>query len=196
MSDAALARTARGVQLDLEQFYALEPGPDVSHFVRATSEGERETLVIREEGDELGVALFIPKAAGGQPRTLGDAYMQLVEGVSHFVHLTERARTDLPTTVLELELQAEVDKFVLFAFDGEELVLSRVKQLQHSLYERVRFTHAANTEPGERYRLANQLAARISARLLRHSKAATPRSLLQRFYRAGQADKIRFASAA
>lgn len=195
MSDT-LACTARGVQLDLEQFYALEPGPDVSAFVKATSEGERESLVFREEGDELGVALFIPAAAAEQPRTLGDAYIQLVEGVSHFVHLTERARTDLPTTALELELQAEVDKFVLFAFDGDELVQSRVKELQRSLYERVWFTHAADTEPGQRYRLANQLAARLSARLLRRSGTAKPRILLQRFYRAGQAEKIRFASAA
>ncbi|MCH7929016.1 MAG: ATP-binding protein [Proteobacteria bacterium] len=54
---------------------------------------------------------------GLDPRTYCFCYIDLqmmhsVEGVSHFVLVAERARRELPVTQLELELQAEIDKFL------------------------------------------------------------------------------------
>jgi hypothetical protein len=54
--------------------------------------------------------------------------------------------------------------------------------------------HEAGTELGDRYRTANDLAARFVRRLLRCGPEAT-HAALRRFYRAGQADKIRLVAA-
>jgi hypothetical protein len=114
--------------------------------------------------------------------------------VSHFVYVANRARQELPATQLELELQAEVDKFVLLVL--EQLPFDRGEALEtHSrLYESVRFLHDPGTVLGERYRTANGLAARFSRRLMTFGPAAT-HATLRRFYRAGQAEKIRLIAA-
>jgi hypothetical protein len=179
--------------------YELEEAPDVVEFVRTGSGQSRETLVLRQGNDDLEIALVLPavddpaELAGHHGPT--DTWLQLVEGVSHFVYVAERARTELPATKLELELQAEVDKFVLLAFGDEPLTPQRARSLRRTLYEAVRYLHPANTEDGARYRLANDLAARFVARLERWDCESRTR-LLRRFYRAGQAEKIRLARAA
>lgn len=191
-------RTLRSVQLEIERVYGLERAPDVVDFVRMGGESSRETLVLRQRDDELEIALVLPPVKDPAELTAphygpSDAWLQLVEGVSHFVYVAERARTQLPATRLELELQAEVDKFVLLAFTGAPLDPERSSALHDQLYERVRYLHAADTEDGQRYRMANDLAARFVARLSgREDRLRT----LRRFYRAGQAEKIRLARAA
>jgi len=184
---------ARLVQKRIESFYCLEPGPDVGEFVRQSEDGMRESLVLREDSDALELLLMVPKLSS--PPSL-DERMQLVEGVSHFVYIAERARVGLPATVLELELQAEVDKFVLLAFDEASHSFHRAESICNALFRRVRYVHAAGTENGERYRLANDLAARVSRRLFGLRARAEARRWLIRFYRSGQTEKIRLARAA
>ena len=186
------ASALRRLQRTLERYYGLESAPDVVRFV-APGDGEtREHLLVRETDDALEIKLVLPPIA--PEFGLNDGFLQLLEGVSHFLYLVERARTGLPATQLELELQAEVDKFVLLAFSPSPLSLER-RALHEQLYEHVTYLHDANTELGERYRLANDLAARFTSRLL-DAESARARGLLQRFYRAGQGDKIRLARAA
>jgi hypothetical protein len=191
--------TLREVQSALESLYALERAPDVVEFVRQGGAGMRETLLVRQHGDELEIALLLPEL--GDPASLAahtpsDAWLQLVEGVSHFVYVAERARTELPATKLELELQAEVDKFVLLAFARKPLPPDRTLALHDHLYERVRYLHSAESEDGARYRLANGLAARFVARLVSRGKPHDWVATLRRFYRAGQTEKIHLARAA
>ena len=188
--DEVLVR-ARSVQRSLERFYRLEEGPDVTGFVRRAEGPSRETLLVRHADDGLELALVLP-SDGDTP----DAHVQMLEGVSHFVYVAERARIDLPATALELELQAEVDKFVLLAFEDEELVMERGRDGHRSLYENVWFLHGADSEPGRRYRLANELAARVAARIAAKPGGSDPLDFLRRFYRSGQTDKIRLANAA
>ena len=183
------------MQRSLERFYRLEQGPDVTEFVHATEGPSRESLLVRAEGDAVELALYLP-GDGSDGAGARDAYVQLIEGVSHFVYLAERARVDLPATELELELQAEVDKFVLLAFDEGELDRTRARAVHRSLYENVAFLHGADSEPGRRYRLANELAARLAIRLAANGRRSEQRAFLERFYRSGQADKIRLARAA
>ena len=192
MTDAALLSEARRVQLELEHFYDLEPGPDVADFVRPADDSAREALLLRHQADALEIALVVPARAGSSAGALDDAYLQLVEGVSHFVYVAERVRTGLQTTELELELQAEVDKFVLFAFDGPLLSSRRARAIRRVLYEQCAFVHSAESERGQRYRLANTLAAKLAHHLL-DRPSRTARRFLQRFYRAGQGEKLRIA---
>ena len=138
------------------------------------------------------MALVVPQAAANENEN--DHWLQLAEGVSHFVYVANRARQELSATQLELELQAEVDKFVLLVL--EQLPYDRAEAFEvHSrLYENVRYLHEPGTELGDRYRTANDLAARFVRRQMSYGPQTTHETL-RRFYRAGQADKIRLVAA-
>jgi hypothetical protein len=169
----------------------LEETPDVRGFVReATAPGERESLLLREQDGELEMALVVPAEAANDH----DGWLQLAEGVSHFVYVANRARQELPATQLELELQAEVDKFVLLVLEQAPWHHGEAFEVHTRLYERVRYLHEAGTELGDRYRTANDLAARFVRRLMTRRGDCT-HATLRRFYRAGQAEKIRLVAA-
>jgi hypothetical protein len=182
------------IQRELEAFYGLERAPNVTRFVRDGDEGSREVVLLRETETELEMALVLPPeskriSVGG---ALDDVWLQVAEGVSHFIYLAERARVSLPVTKLELELQAEVDKFVLslgFSTDSAQRLVQR-------LFDSPRFLDAEDSEAGERYRLAHQLAARFVSRAFVANDRDRARERLRSFYRAGQAEKIHLASAA
>ncbi|HVY30367.1 MAG TPA: hypothetical protein VHB79_27605 [Polyangiaceae bacterium] len=160
-------------------------------FVRQTSNaGGREALLLRESEGELEMALVVPEHAANE----NDDWLQLAEGVSHFVYVANRARQELPSTHLELELQAEVDKFVLLVLEQVPYDRSEAIAVHAQLYERVQFLHARGTELGDRYRTANDLAARYVRRQLGFGHETT-HAALRRFYRAGQAEKIRLVAA-
>lgn len=184
-------QTLRRLQRRLERFYHLEQTPDVRGFVREGSEsGERESLLLRESEGELEMALVVPAGAANDH----DGWLQLAEGVSHFVYVANRARQELPSTQLELELQAEVDKFVLLVLEQVPYDRSEAFEVHSRLYERVRFLHEPGTVLGDRYRTANDLAARFVRRLMAYGHETT-HAALRRFYRAGQAEKIRLVAA-
>jgi hypothetical protein len=196
----AAAQLAERVQRYLEQFYGLEQAPSIEAFLRCVDDGARESVRIRDAADgEVEIEVLTPALSSSQEPDL-DTLCQLIEGVSHFVYVAERARRRLPTTQLELELQAEVDKYVLLAWQKTPFRPELARRIHARLYERVRFCHDEGTEEGDRYRLANGLAARFVHRLERlylskgHTSAL--RGALHRFYGMGQADKLQLARAA
>jgi len=168
----------------------------VREFVReATKSGEREALLLRESEGGLEMALVVPATAPAtEAANDHDGWLQLAEGVSHFVYVANRARQELPSTQLELELQAEVDKFVLLVLEQLPYDRGEAFEVHSRLFERVTYLHEAGTELGDRYRTANDLAARFVRRLMTHGLETT-HATLRRFYRAGQADKIRLVAA-
>ncbi len=110
------------------------------------------------------------------------------------LHLSGRAgaRAGLQATQLELELQAEVDKFALLAFSPGPVSLER-RALHEQLYEHVTFLHS----PDYRARRAlstreRSLLARFTSRLLDAESgrgARAPAALLSRW--AGRQDQAR-----
>ncbi len=153
---------------------------------------------IREARDgALEIEVRTPPLAS--PHRL-DGVCQIIEGVSHFVYVADRARRMLPATQLELELQAEIDKYMLLVLSKEAFDPEIARVLHAQLYERVRFAHPEGTELGDRYRFANDLAARFVRRLeviyMKKGRRTELRAALSRFYGMGQADKIQYARAA
>ena len=199
------------IQARLTLLYGIEEGPSVDDFIEASDHGDREVLVIVDRGGEgeVELSLRLPRAAvEGRPSF--DQLCQIVEGVSHFLYVVERARRELPATQLELELQAEVDKYVLLAH-GPALAAEplrfelgfeagRSARIRQTLFDRVSYVDPVGTETGDRYRFANDLAAGFAARLekrfARHGRFEQMRAALRRFYCAGQAEKIELARAA
>ncbi len=148
-------------------------------------------MLLRESEGALEIAVVMPASGGANAN---DLWLQLAEGVSHFVYVSNRARQELQATQLELELQAEVDKFVLLVLEATPYDQGEAFAVHARLYENVRYLHAAGTELGERYRIANDLAARFVRRLL-EAGPEQAHAALRRFYRAGQSDKIRLVAA-
>lgn len=201
-------RSLKLLQLRLEQFYGIEPSPSILPYVRPSALGSREEVLVRADGGGLALCVLLPQEAlealaHGQAAANFDALLEAVEGVSHYVHLSERARTELPTTLLEIELQAEVDKFAFLATTGRlqhsdvrRLPREDLYDLHHRLFEQVDFIHGSDSVQGARYRLANYLAARLWSRLLHPDSRFPLEETLHRFYRAGQSEKIAIARAA
>jgi hypothetical protein len=189
------------VQAALERLYGLDRVADVGDFVAGAAEGEREELLLRESDDgALEVTLRLPCLPACSTGDELDACCQIIEGVSHFVYLLERVRAGRGASRLELELQAEVDKWVVLAESVRGFDARTSAALRARLYEQVVFTHAARSAPGERYRVANEAAHAFVRRLEREyverARFGEVRSQLLRFFRAGQEDKLRLGRAA
>jgi hypothetical protein len=198
---AALIREialASRIQRGLENLYRLDRAIDVDAFVTHASEGEREALLVRETSDGLELCLRLPRLSESADAGADlDPICQIIEGVSHFVYLADRASRERETTQLELELQAEVDKYVVLAASLEGFDAATSRHLRERLYERVVFVHAPGTVEGERYRIANDRARRFTGRLEREFVARARftelRAELRRFFHMSQGDKLRAA---
>lgn len=195
MTGEIVARVVRA----LEGYYdvkAEDPRPFVS--VDDDPEG-REMLLVREGEEDLELRLVLPKRlAEARWETLSlDERCQVVEGASHFLMVCDRARAERPTTQLELELQAEVDKWVVLS-NGGRLQFEADLELRDALYD-AEYLHAENSVEGERYRLANALAARFVHKLshgfARKGRHHLLRAELSKFFRMPQAEKLRTVAA-
>ncbi|HEX9289860.1 MAG TPA: hypothetical protein VF904_10070 [Anaeromyxobacteraceae bacterium] len=166
-------------QEELEAIYGVR-APRVIDFLvdreraRATAGDPRapEELLVRESDEGLELGLFLDEevvhaadaADPHDPRPLLTARAFLprlacaAEGVSHFVYLATRAAAGRPVSLLELEVQAEVDKFALLVLHLWRRGLRRSSSsLRRRLFERVRYHAHLDGDELERYRLANRL---------------------------------------
>jgi len=167
------------LQGELEAIYAVE-APRVGQFLvdgagaRAAGRTPRaaEELLVLEEEDGVALGLYLDDdvmaaAARADPHdrrprlTARDALPALAcaaEGVSHFVYFAVRAAEGRPVSLLELEVQAEVDKFAVLLLHLWRRGLRRMsRSLRARLYERVRYHDHLGEEGLRRYREANRL---------------------------------------
>jgi hypothetical protein len=196
---------ATAVQRALERLYQLERAADVHAFMTEAEEDQREALLVHDHGDgTIEMALRVPRLVGdtfdvGRGASL-DPLCQIIEGVSHFVYIADRARVDREATQLELEMQAEVDKYVVLASAVKELDVRASATLRRRLFEEVSFADAEGSEAGERYRIANDLAhtfvRRLEQAFVARKRFPEMRDALRQFYRLGQEEKLRLARAA
>lgn len=193
----------RRLQVELSDLYDLPLDADVEEFVcdRATASAvagddvdRHEALIVVEDADGVSVGLYVDPTMRA-PRSRFDVVCLLAEGVSHFVYFKFRADHRVQVSELELELQAEVDKYALSLLrDRSPRLSSRSRRLRHRLFAAPRFVDAAGTERGERYRLALRMASRY-ARSLEHRfvDRGDLHSLsreLRLFYRLSQREKL------
>ncbi len=197
---------ARGgrLQVQLADLYDLPLDANVEAFVcdLATAsalvgpdvEQRREALIVVEEPDGVSVGLYVDEAMR-KPRSRFDVVCLLAEGVSHFVYFKFRADHREQVSELELELQAEVDKYALALLRDESPRLpSRSRRLRHRLFAAPRFADAAGTERGDRYRLALRMASRytrsLERRFVERGDLFALGRELRRFYRLSQREKL------
>ncbi|MEQ8230642.1 MAG: hypothetical protein RLW61_22115 [Gammaproteobacteria bacterium] len=165
-----------------------------------------ERLLLQQTDDSLDITLFIDAAVldaldDHDPFTSLHShnlnhFMIALEGVSHFHYLVWNATHARQVTQLELELQAEVDKFVtamrLFDEQGNGAAPDEVHE---ALFTAVSFHAELDADSDRRYREANHYAGKYCRRLARRFPAQhrEPSFIneLRRFYRLPQNQKIR-----
>ena len=171
-----------------------------------------EQVLVSESDDGVRIGVYIDagvldRLASDNPlRKLSDTnlrdYCTALEGVSHFHYLAWRATHANPVSLLELELQAEVDKY---AAATRLLTEQRSGSFPFTLHERlfhgIRYASGLDGECRARYHVANRHAARfcrgLDERFLRARRARPEAWLaeLRGFYRCGHGEKVRRACA-
>ena len=168
----------------LQSVHGVEAAP-VEQFLVTSEERERmapgsspdEALLLRGSAllGELSVGLFLSDEVLAQVgrshrepwsgRRLS-GFCAAAEGVSHFLYLCHRAQAGRQVSMLELEAQAELDKYLCVLLQlwatGRR---SASAQLRRQLFGAWRPREGLSAQEGERYRLASALAS-AAARVL------------------------------
>jgi hypothetical protein len=208
------------LQTMLARLYAVPSDYAVVDFLvtddaRCASSARRTTdeqVLVSEANDELQIGVYVAaevlhRLAKDNPiDALSDSniadYCTALEGVSHFHYLTWRAARADSVSLLELELQAEVDKYVAALWLFTKQRDGRFpKTLHERLFHRVHYQADLDAESVTRYREANRYAARFCRQLDERyltCRRAQPEAWLQelrRFYRLTHAQKLRRVAA-
>lgn len=172
--------------------------------LRATATDEQ--VLVSEEPQSAAIGVFVDESVlqrlerANPMRRLDGAniadFWTALEGVSHFMYLVFNAGHDRQVSLLELELQAEVDKYVASLWLLRAQGPARFpRELHRLLFEQA---HVDPVLAGERtglYRRANGYAARFCRRLERQlaaRRSGLARDMLaelRRFYRWGSTHK-------
>ena len=187
---------------DRDTANALRPGPALRNA--------REQLLLREDADSLNLALYLdagvldrlPRDGTGPTRGAADlnGFCLALEGVSHFLYLVWHATRARSVSLLEMELQAEIDKYVLIREVIDEGVrVSRAPDLIPRLFGAVAYHPELDAVELRRYRAANRCAERYCRRLESEYYGVRSRrdllNELRRFYRLPGRDKLLAAAA-
>ena len=196
-----------GIDLSANVYDFLVTDPSLlKYWGGAADEYEREEkLLLLQEEDELGLALYLhpdllTRLSKLDPRAeLSDAnlsdFCTVLEGVSHFNYMAWNAAAEKRVTLMELETQAELDKYV-----GARVLLETQPEskLGASLYARLfdnpRFHDDLGVEELSRYRNASDFAGRycrsLELRYTRHRVGRRMTRELRTFFRLLQPAKV------
>ena len=166
-----------------------------------------EQLILSEQSDAVGVSLYLDPALL-ERLSLADPMVRLnagnvadywtaLEGVSHFLYFAWNAGHDRPVSLLELELQAEIDKYVACYLLLKRQFPERFPaELLRLLFERTRVDPNLTEGQQALYRAASRHAEKFCRRLdrsLRGSRREFEHEVLaelRRVYRLGDARKV------
>jgi hypothetical protein len=175
---------------------------DVSETARELPE---KLLIHQQDEDAVNIALYLDpgllqRLEASDPtewlhgENLHDFWLAL-EGISHFLYFTWNAGYERRVSLLEMELQGEVDKYVLAAFLFHSQRQGEVPaRLHQHLFQNVVYDTRLTAAELQRYRSANDFAARFCCHLesmfLRQRFCDGLFNTLRRFYRLTQRHKI------
>jgi hypothetical protein len=173
----------------------------------AAPDSDEQVFVVQDEhGVRLGLFIdagVLERLARRDPLQALDEdnlrdYCTALEGVSHFHYLAWSLTRGRDVSLLELELQAEVDKYASALALLMEQGAGRFPATLHArLFDRVSFLPQLDETSRRRYQEANRHAARycrsLDERFLRPRRLRPELWLaeLRRFFRCGHQEKIR-----
>jgi len=203
----------------IAQLYDVPTGHDVAHYLItdarqaaalqgcATAPSTDEQLLLAEGDDGVELSLYVDAAVWQRlqarcplreldSQNLAD-FCTALEGVSHFHYFVWNADRARNVSLLELELQAEVDKYA----SALRLILSQrdgrfPRELFRQLFDNAGFIPELDSDERQRYEEAHRCAARFCRRLEERflsGRRTRPDALLRelrRFYRLGRHAKL------
>ena len=164
----------RGLQREIEALYGVSTVPQIEDFLITTdqlrelapSDDGLPKVLLAQDGEGVRLSIHLGdevqrRVESTQAPELED-FCIVAEEISHFIYLCFRAQIDAPVSKLDLEVQAEIDKFILATrfFPAEGSLFER-------LFEDFRIREGIAQDERERYREANRLAARFSRMISR-----------------------------
>ncbi len=212
----------RDLQCLLGALYGIDIDTDVRDFLVTDRRslapwqpamGERdidEELLIEEGAEAIGIALYldagiIERLARLDLRELlcgrnFDDYCTAVEGISHFNTVAWSAARDRKVTLLELEMQAEVDKYVsarwLLAQQADGATAPLVRRLFSGAIPDPVLAPAVQRRYEDAWMLAARYCLSLEARFPRRAPTAVMLEELRRFFRWPQPAKVSHIHAA
>lgn len=203
------------IQNSLQSIYEVSVPLNVDDFVitdryhagilanKVIDNSSLEELLISPQEDCLDVSLYLDSelvnrlcksypSEHSNKDDLHDFWIAL-EGVSHFLYLAWNANYDRPVSQLELELQAEVDKFVsATAVLGLEKNKAFMQEIWSLLFSQPTFNENLEKKHLTRYMKANEYASKYCLNLIAMKNKTTKclHNELRRFYRLDQRAKI------
>lgn len=180
--------TLLDLQRELEELYRLGSGPSIEQFLISADELRnylpeggliRPQVLVQEVGGSIYLAVYLEESAK-TPTNLED-FLTAAEEVSHFLYLSWKGCNERPISLLDLEVQGEIDKYLL----ASRHVPSK-EGLFHRLFEHVRFQDLLSGEALTRYREAH----RLGAKFLKTLGGTRPLRLLRDFYRWGSPRRL------
>ncbi len=204
-------RLLTAIQERLSSIYALEPRLELSDFVARRSEvpgaplDRPEQLLVRESDGELELLLVLEDQLvdGTSAKAANlDTFCVCAEGVSHLLYVARAAREDASVSQLELEVQAEVDKFALLllhARGGLTTSPRGVAGLIGRLFGAFELRRSVvDPEEQTRYAEANRLASAycrwLAAQFVVTARLEAMIGELRRLYRLRGAGKLAYLS--
>ncbi len=204
------------LQVSISELYRIESDLSVKDFrigeelfrqlLGESHQGQkRESFIVVHDGEYSNLALYIADESLHRARSFLqpcpeqdeemrtqhlDGFCATTEGVSHFVYFTYCGSwQDRPVSQLELELQAEIDKFLLLLISsggvGESLL--------EALFDRFELCEGLDESEQERYAVANREARRYAKWLQRRFQkghGALALADARRLYRKPMAAKL------
>jgi hypothetical protein len=193
------------VQRGIEELYRVVTNVAVDDFVvgeqlredLAPARRPREQLLVHEHGDDVAIGLFIDEQVlqnldrhdpgdGLHEHNFGD-FLLALEGVSHFVYTVYCAHHARAVSALELELQAEVDKYVTCLLMSASISHEGSARLRRRLFDDPCYEEDLDGEEATRYQVANgnanRYAAYLETRFVAHRRVPQMLAELRQFYR-------------
>ncbi|MCB0404172.1 MAG: hypothetical protein KDD51_05250 [Bdellovibrionales bacterium] len=132
------------------------------------------------------------------PATWNEAQSHAVaiagEEISHFHYLLYHAQAGRSVSQLELEIQGDIDKFLLLYFSRQSWEKQSFDEIFDRVFEHFSLSHRLTKEQVTRYLEANQFARKCIHKhrdaLQSSTKIETALKSLRRFYRLGASEKI------
>lgn len=205
------------LQQGLQGVYELDITHDIYDYLITNSDlaaclnsgqsfrNAREKLLVHEDKEGLNLSLYLDQdiverfsdhaVFNRMDHSAIQDYCLALEGVSHFVYLIWNATYDRSVTLMEMELQAEIDKFVMLSgyLEQQSAVLTP-GQLGHLLFQSAVYHDDLSEEERRRYRMANYYAQKYCQQLEKRFLSNTRRDLwlneLRRFYRLNRREKL------
>ncbi len=198
------------LQSKLESIYEFQVAQRIDDFLTTdsgfvsgftdSSQHAREQVLLQQEGNDYLLSLYLDQqvynrfSQASVPEAMchqqASAFCLAVEGVSHFLYLCWNAGFEREVTRLELEIQAEVDKYLMLL----EYANGDSGQVHPWLFENWHLEVGLNEEEQSRYEKANTYASKycrgLQERYLRIGRKTEMLRELRRFYRKTQIQKL------